>query len=143
MLKGWLGYIQSGRHTEVFGTLFTSSLGKRTTDYDKVIQLSLFTWQVGNQGDTVIRNLSQSPFSLYTGGQVCTFTTYAATLIILGLKASTCFRRVFIVFPVPTTAYTGEYRESGVTKHRFIFSAVQEKMKKFVTLYNCNCLSLL
>lgn len=31
--------------------------------------------------------------------------TYPATLISLGLKDSTCFRRVFIVFPVPTMAW--------------------------------------
>lgn len=32
---------------------------------------------------------------------------YPATLIILGPKASTCFRRVFIVFPVPTMPCEG------------------------------------
>lgn len=38
------------------------------------------------------------------GPVVCSHT-YAATLIILGPKGSTCLRRASIVFPVPTMAY--------------------------------------
>lgn len=42
--------------------------------------------------------------------EVFTAITYPATLIILGLKASTCFSSVFIVFPVPTIACNGKDR---------------------------------
>lgn len=72
--------------------------------------------------------------------------TYPATLIILGLKASTCFRRVFIVFPVPTMACEGEERETGLRKQEIGKIAemqtkkntgVQVKRKKLVMLYLC------
>lgn len=48
--------------------------------------------------------------------------TYAATLIILGPKASTCLSRAFIVFPVPTMAYRAAETETAVnmeTRSRF------------------------
>lgn len=70
-------------------------------------------------------------------------------MIILGPKASTCFRRVFIVFPVPTMAYgkaeaqklmkegqKERKRDSQVWKHRpeRHSSHIDVEMKKLFTL---------
>lgn len=62
--------------------------------------------------------------------EVSAATTYPATLIILGPKASTCFRRVFIVFPVPTMACEGKDRQTGLREQK-----IQMERKKLLTLY--------
>lgn len=126
--------LQSGRQGELCGTLFTSSLGEIKADFCYIIfiptccvvcqravfilkqkllkptspillffvALSLSRLEVWNR---VIHKAGRlSWFSL----DVFTAITYPATLIILGLKASTCFRRVCIVFPVPTMAFKGK-----------------------------------
>lgn len=73
--------------------------------------------------------------------EVLTAITYPATLIILGLKASTCFSSVFIVFPVPTIACNRKDRETGLRKQtgkcrpQADFSQTGEKRKTLVTLY--------
>lgn len=74
---GWGRCLQSGRYAQVLDTLFTSNLRTTTT---------VVRW--GREGPSGARR-----------------HTYAATLIIWGLKASTCFRRAFMVFPVPTMAW--------------------------------------
>lgn len=53
--------------------------------------------------------------------------TYPATLIILGLKASTCFRRVFIVFPVPTIACKVKDRKTRLRKQKIANKEMQTK----------------
>lgn len=125
-IKGLVRYVQSGTHAELCGTLFTSNLRETKADiiYNSrlkpsqetaSLQKTCGTWDLHHnvslclsvclcvclnwKGKTVIRKAGN------WAGFV--WRLYPATLIILGPKASTCFRRVFIVFPVPTMPCEG------------------------------------
>lgn len=95
-----LGYIQSGRYAQVFETLFTSNL--RTITSDSFLHPKQITHSFSSPWEWKGRASTRS-------------NTYAATLIILGPKASTCLSRAFIVFPVPTMAYRAEEKKLALT----------------------------
>lgn len=108
-------YIQSGRRGVMCGILFTSNLGEIRIKQNQLLHVVRHVKEPFSVKDPQRLSLSfsRSTFKwVHSQGRefktvlmkVFTARTHPATLIILGLKASTCLSRVFMVFPVPTIA---------------------------------------